>query len=325
MKYLTLILMLLAPIAVTQAREAASVRLGDHGSFVRFVLETPSKVGTEVALGADGLSATVTAAAELDIALPTHMAGVVAAIDKAPAEANKSGLILHFKAPVKIASRSVLPPEASAGQRVVVDFQPLAAETPSAPPPQAKPAQPAPPPAPAQPKTASFILTGFRSAAFGASIDQVLAAIEKDFGAAGRAAVIQSGPVAERVLALTPPAMLPNTAPATIAYHVEPQPRGLARVTVDWNGADGTGLTPEEVALVTEPMTKFFKSIDFLGGHIVLGLVMPDGRLVVFEGIDAAGNVVQMTVLPPKPESSGDSKRQRIELIYAASPTPPAK
>jgi hypothetical protein len=327
--------MLLIPVAAG-ARDAASVRLGDHSSYIRVVLETPHAVHATVLLDPAGLTATVTASADLDIAIPARMIGVITAIDKTGGQDNASGITLHFRVPVKLTSQSTLPPDAATGQRFVLDFQPVEGSA-SLPPVAAapKPAQPAPPaanrpratqapaPEPAEPpaKPGKFILSGFRSALFGLSTDNVLVAIEADFGHEVRVGVTQSGSADKRLLTLISPPLLPNTTPPTIVYTIEPLPRGLSLVQVTWNGLGGAGLTEADAAKITQPMTTLFKSVEFLGGHSVTGIGMPDGRLVVFQGIDAAGNSVRMIRQTAKTAAEGD-QRYVIEMTYAAALIP---
>lgn len=344
-KTLALLVMLLIPIAVANARDAASVRVGDHASFIRVVLETPHRVQTTIILNPDGLSATITAAADLDIAIPSRMTGAITAIDKATPEDAASGVTLHFRTPVKLTSQSTLPPEAALGQRFVLDFQPLASSVPapsttdaappsppiSAPKPKTLAAKPpaAEPPTPEipKPKNGDFVLTGFRSAAFGFSLESVLLAIDADFGHEIRTGATHSGSAGKHMLTLVSSPLLPNTTPPTIVYTIEPQPRGLSLVQLTWNGLGGAGLTEADAVKITEPMTGVFKSVAFVGGHTVIGLAMPDGQLVVFQGTDAAGNSVRMIMRPAPATGTGGEgdKRYVIDLTYAQGPTPPSK
>ncbi len=326
------------------------MRVGDHASFVRVVLETPRRVQTTLTLNPDGLSATITAAADLDIALPARMTGVITAIEKLTPGDAASGVTLHFRTPVKLASQSTLPPEAALGQRFVADFQPLASSAPApsgteAAPPSFPPSPPIPAPKPQtppaakppaaelptpeipKPKNGDFVLTGFRSAAFGFSLESVLLAIDADFGHEIRTGATHSGSAGKHTLTLVSSPLLPNTTPPTIIYTIEPQPRGLSLVQLTWNGLGGAGLTEADAVKITEPMTSVFKSVAFVGGHTVLGLAMPDGQLVVFQGTDAAGNSVRMIMRPAPiagPAGEGD-KRYVIDLTYTEGPTPPSK
>jgi hypothetical protein len=346
-KTLALLVMLLMPIAVANARDAASVRVGDHASFIRVVLETAHRVQTTIILNPDGLSATITAAADLDIALPSRMTGVITAIDKATPQDTASSVTLHFRAAVKLASQSTLPPEAALGQRFVLDFQPLVSGAPSATD-AAPPAPPIPAPKPKtlaakppaadqptpeipKPKNGDFVLTGFRSAAFGFSLESVLLAIDADFGHEIRTGATHSGSAGKHMLTLVSSPLLPNTTPPTIVYTIEPQPRGLSLVQLTWNGLGGAGLTEADAIKITEPMTGVFKSVAFVGGHTVIGLAMPDGQLVVFQGTDAAGNSVRMIMRPATGNGTGigtggeGDKRYVIDLTYTEGPTPQSK
>lgn len=330
MKYILLLFLLIGSVTASYASETVSVRLGDHANYVRLVLETPGLSRTNVGLDADGLTAAVDVAGTYDIAVPRKMVGPISAIDQAPSDAEGSHLIVHFRVPVKVIAHSTIPADASNGQRFVLDFQQLApgeavppaksAETKPAPNPPANPA-PAPKTSPAPPaNNPSFILSGFRSADFGASRETVLASIERDFGAAVRAAVSERGTATATTLVVTPPPLLPNTPPATITYAIDAPPLGLRRVSVVWNAPDGKGMSDAETVLVTAPMTRFFETIDFSPGRAVLNQTAPDGAAIAFEGIDAAGNSTRMTVKPTSAAPEGGDKRSVIELVYAAAP-----
>lgn len=155
----------------------------------------------------------------------------------------------------------------------------------------------------------------------------MLLAIDADFGHEIRTGATHSGTAGKHTLTLVSSPLLPNTTPPTIVYTIEPQPRGLSLVQLTWNGLGGAGLTEADAVKITDPMTSVFKSVAFVGGHTVLGLAMPDGQLVVFQGTDAAGNSVRMIMRPAAttgPAGEGD-KRYVIDLTYTEGPTPPAR
>jgi hypothetical protein len=318
--------MLSAGIDDIHARESAAVRIGDHDSYVRVVLETPASVRPTVEFDPDGMTARVIVARGFDISVPGRMAGTIATIEKLSATDASSGFIVRFRVPVRLSGQLIIPADASNGQRFVLDFQTaVATETVPAlrpsPPSSISQAPPAPPPSSSPPnKAATFILAGFRSAIFGATRKDALDAIEKDFGAAVRDRAEEGDHGSQHIVKIFPPSLLANTPPPTVAYYFDTPARGLSRITIIWDGPDGQGVAENDVAQITSPTVEAFKTIDFSPGKSLLNITMPHDLVVVFEGVDADGNTTRMTTSPAKSARENNAKRFIVELTYEAAP-----
>lgn len=291
--------------APAEAAEAFLVRTGEHESFIRVVVETAAPMGYTVTTEPDGTHATILLSGTPEAPAKIQARDTVLTIQTAPAEGGKTAVNIAFRRPIALKSSGKLDPEGGGGYRIVVDFAyagaaaPLpkpAAEPPKEAPPQ--PARPTPSASAAPPEVAPptakpggesvFILSGFRSARFGATVPDVIEAIRQDFHVGRDRLTEDSDKVTlARRLTLTLDGMLPGTRAAQLAYRFAPGSDRLIAVEITWGCPPvGNGLSDAEDRAITEPLTKLFRKIDYPPDRVVINQGLPDGATLVFQGRD---------------------------------------
>jgi hypothetical protein len=135
-----------------------------------------------------------------------------------------------------------------------------------------------------------FKLSGFRSANFGMSADQVRQAIRRDFNiAADKIETAENGAEKTQILAITVPDLLPGGGPAQIAYVLGFRTRQLVQVTVTWGGPINPQLTAATAIDLARILQGHLTSVGYKTGTIAVNVAQPDGTVIVFRGDDAQG------------------------------------
>jgi len=156
-------------------------------------------------------------------------------------------------------------------------------------------AQSAPSPGRSQAPAASaaegeFRLTGFRSALFGMTPDQVRQAIRRDFSiTADKIETAENGAERTTILAITVPDLLPASGPVQIAYVIGFRSRQLVQVTVTFGGAANPQLTPPVAVDLARMLQTHLVGVGYKPDTVAVNLAQPDGTIVVFRGDDAQG------------------------------------
>lgn len=136
------------------AADRATVRLGDHGDYVRLVVDVGRQVKFNQTVGADGATGHVEIEGDFALVLPKTPAGALATLT-AGAAGDKTTLDITFSKQVRVRAASVYPPEPGSSYRVVIDYGVVPGAPPvvaaAAPP----PAPPPPPPPPSPPPVAA--------------------------------------------------------------------------------------------------------------------------------------------------------------------------
>jgi hypothetical protein len=156
---------------------------------------------------------------------------------------------------------------------------------------------PVPAPAPASPlaaEPAPALVTGFRSARFGASEAEVLAAIATDFGIRKEAVRIEEN-AAEltRVLVVTVPDLLEGGGKADIGYVLGYRTKSLIQVGITWSRTTDETMTPERLFSNANVLRAHFLQSGFAADTIVTNAVV-SGGLLIFRGTDAGGHTTAM-------------------------------
>ena len=191
------------------------------------------------------------------------------------------------------------------------------------------PARPATPPAaaPAAPATGDpeFRLTGFRSALFGMTPDQVRQAIRRDFSIpADRIEAAENGVERTQILAITVPDLLPGSGPAQVAYVIGFRTRQLVQVTVTFGGAANPQLAPATAVDLARMLQSHLVSVGYKSDTVAVNLAQPDGTVLVFRGDDTQGRrTIAALVGVAAPEGQRPAVPPTLQLSYIRDPQNP--
>jgi hypothetical protein len=145
--------------------------------------------------------------------------------------------------------------------------------------------------APAAPAVeGEFRLTGFRSALFGMTPDQVRQAIRRDFAITpDKIETAENGAERTTILAITVPDLLPSSGPAQIAYVIGFRSRQLVQVTVTFGGAANPQLAPPVAVDLARMLQTHLVGVGYKPDTVAVNLAQPDGTILVFRGDDTQG------------------------------------
>jgi hypothetical protein len=170
--------------------------------------------------------------------------------------------------------------------------------------------QPAPAARPAAPTASEeFRLTGFRSANFGMTAEQVRQAIRRDFpAAADKIETVENAVERTTVLSIPINDLLPSTGPGLVAYVIGYRSRQLVQVTITWGGGINPQFKPEQALSAARQLQGYFAGLGHKPDTIVTNAQQRDGSIIVFAGDDAQrrrtllvlGNVAGPDGKPPE-------------------------
>lgn len=168
---------------------------------------------------------------------------------------------------------------------------------------------------------------GFRSAKFGMSMDDVKAAIIKDFGV--KPTAIATGEnTAERtqVLGVSVPDLLQDGGTAQVSYVFGYKSKTLIQVGISWSQATDPAMTPAKLYADGDTLRAHFVTEGYKPDTVKTGLVLPNG-LLLFRGEDAAGHAT-ILILQGSFKADAASKQQvltptSLALLYSANPQNP--
>jgi hypothetical protein len=148
--------------------------------------------------------------------------------------------------------------------------------------------QPAPAARPAAPAAADeFKLSGFRSANFGMTADQVRQAIRRDFpAAADKIETVESAVERTTVLSIPVNDLLPNTGQGVVAYVIGFRSKQLVQVTVTWGGGINPNFKPEQALGAARQLQGYFAGQGYKADTVVTNAQQRDGSIIVFAGDD---------------------------------------
>ena len=170
-------------------------------------------------------------------------------------------------------------------------------------------------------------VAGFRAAHFGADEKSVRAAIAADFGKSGDEIRVVDNPVERtRVLVLRVPNLFADSGEAEIGYVIGYKSKALIQVNLLW----GTPLTPtvtqEQLAAVAATLTRYFADQGFAAHRVTRNKKLGNGGMLVFQGSDTKGHMVQLVRRvegPSADKASTDKQRMTLRLAYIADPQTP--
>lgn len=144
---------------------------------------------------------------------------------------------------------------------------------------------------------ARHVVDGFRSAKFGMTEAAVREAIAKDFGAKPDAITSEMHPSEQTtILGANVSELLPNTGPATVSYTLGFQSKALIQVSVLWAGSGGKIEDLQSLIATANVLRDYFLGLGLVPETIAVNKKAEDGSLVVFQGEDAAGHLVLVSL-----------------------------
>lgn len=144
------------------------------------------------------------------------------------------------------------------------------------------------------------LIVGFRSARFGMTEDEVLAALQRDFGEVAASAERRVNPLERTtVLALTVPDLLPDGGPARVLYLFGHRSHRLIQVNLAWEAADAAGPNRERLTANGTMLRAYFEARHYLAGTVFADRRLPDGTVLLFTASDPNGRQVTLTLSAP--------------------------
>ncbi|WP_114857040.1 hypothetical protein [Azospirillum brasilense] len=192
-------------------------------------------------------------------------------------------------------------------------------------------AQTAPAPAPAgaaEPAEAAPAakVTGFRSARFGMTGDEVTKAITKDFKIEGKD-IRRETNATERTTSLIVKVddLQTGAGPAVVAYILGHSTQKLFQVNILWGGAVNPKVDPNALVGAANALRNYFVGQGYRQEGMLLNAPVGDGsQVVVFRGTDGQGRMSLLTLaVPPKPSDDTPALPPSLQLSYIEKPNEP--
>lgn len=154
-------------------------------------------------------------------------------------------------------------------------------------------------------------IDGFRSAVFGMTQDEVLAAIAEDHGIAEEDVAREANRL-ERTesLVVLVENLLPDSGPAAVVYIFGYQTRTLIQVDVLWGAPVDEDFQSDTLMLTGRTLQQFFSEQRYAEGSAFANVMLSDGTLVLFNGSDEQGRQATLSLVTreaTEPEETGDA------------------
>lgn len=183
---------------------------------------------------------------------------------------------------------------------------------------------------PAQLKPDEYLVTGFRSAHFGMSADEVRQAIVRDFKPAEGAVTEITNPVeGTRILLLRLAKLDPGPGPATVSYILGSTTQRLVHVNVTWT----TGEKPleslrDKITAAGVLLNNYFRGQKWMPGKTTGGAPEGANGIALFIGVDPQNAAVELhlsgvTVVGPGGPGPAPTGPAQLHLSYIANVTNP--
>jgi hypothetical protein len=168
-------------------------------------------------------------------------------------------------------------------------------------------------------------ITGFRSARFGMTEDEVRKAAVKDLSVkADAVAAEENGVERTRVLTVQAIEVLPDGGKAAVSYIFGHTSKKLIQVNALWAASTDSTLTAEKLVANANLLSNYFLGQGFAAESVTVNAVTTGG-LIVFRGMDAKKRMVQVSLLGPM--TVMDNKQQftpaALQLSYVSDPVNP--
>ncbi|MCZ6764986.1 MAG: hypothetical protein O7C63_08650 [Alphaproteobacteria bacterium] len=173
-------------------------------------------------------------------------------------------------------------------------------------------------------------IDGFRSARFGMDAPAVRQAIAADFGVAAQN-VSESRHSVERtkVFTIAVNDLVPDSGPASVVYIFGFQSERLIQVNVIWGSPVDPAPDAQKLVATSTILRNFFLEKSFPPESVIADVALTDEVLVVYQGSDAGGRAILLTLTAPlaadQPDDSTvfDMSRLSLALSYISEPTNP--
>lgn len=156
-------------------------------------------------------------------------------------------------------------------------------------------------------------IDGFRSASFGMTEDEVLAAIAADFGL-GVEAITTGVNALEKTtsLGVNVTDLVPDSGDARVVYIFGYESQALIQVNIVW-GAD-PATDPEQIRTAASLLVSYFRSQNYDPEKTAIGVPLANGALLAFYSEDADGSSVTLTVASrPAEEAAAEEAAEGTE------------
>lgn len=176
-----------------------------------------------------------------------------------------------------------------------------------------------------------YHLTGFRSAAFGMTEEQVRKAIEKDFALPGKDIVRSSNSTEKTTgLEIAVDNLLPSGGMAKIGYIFGYQSHTLIQINISWGALAGTGVSAGALIEAANQLRRYLFGIGYRPETIVANTPLADGTIMIFRGLDAddraAAVVLSGVPLVPNDKAKDNpapTTPPSLQLSYISAPRNP--
>lgn len=173
---------------------------------------------------------------------------------------------------------------------------------------------------------AAAVVNGFRSASFGMTEAQVIAAIQKDFKVNRPDIAVEQNKIERTTsISVTVPDLLPDTGKAKVAYILGHKSRTLIQVNVGWGAVAGLPSTAEQILGTAQLLKSYLLGAGYDPQKSAVDSVLPDGSVMLFRGITPQGPATILTLSGPV-EQNGDKKTltpAALSLSYISNPGNP--
>jgi len=174
-------------------------------------------------------------------------------------------------------------------------------------------------------KTIGANIDGFRSSKFGMTHQEVLQAIQKDFGV-DSGAVKKGKNLSEKTDNLTARVtdLLPASGQVMIFYLFGYQSQKLYQVNLFWGKPFDPEPNPETLLKVARDMQNYFSKKGFASNTVQKNVPLSKELMLVFKGVDAKGRMVEMILNNPQtntPPDEGKKLALSLRLSYIEDPT----
>ena len=175
------------------------------------------------------------------------------------------------------------------------------------------------------------IVEGFRSAQFGMTEAEVIAAINTDFNLS-ESEIQHHQNAAEKTngLSITVPDILPATGKATVVYIFGYKTKKLIQVNILWGKPADPNPDPEKLVAAANSLRFYFARQGFRKDDLMMNARLKDGSVLVFRGTDKNGRVVLLLLHNPQnPKAEGEEaeaasiENLSLRLFYISDPISP--
>jgi hypothetical protein len=160
-------------------------------------------------------------------------------------------------------------------------------------------------------------ISGFRSAAFGMTMDEVRAAAISDFGLT-EDQIEEGANALEKTtsLRIVVTDLVPESGPARVVYIFGYESQRLIQVNIIW-GADGDN-TAQQIRTAASLLVSYFRSQNFDPEKTVVGATLDNGALLAFYAEDGDGSSVTLTVASRSGGEEAAEDALLMQLSYVA-------